>query len=136
DVRVRHEQAIAADSCRGAGLGGEVRGDEFTDLGAVSHLEVRSLARVLEILRRAADRGRVMDAAGAAGLGPAPYQSVAAARGAVADPAGRADHRARAHGDARAEAGALVDEGGGMDLCAHVGFLSTTIASSSASATS
>src|SRR5439155_8717426 len=136
-VRVGHEHAVAADAGRGPGLGGEVRSHVLADLGGFADFEERGLgARVLEILRRAPQHGAVMDAAAVPDPGPAGQQRVAADRDAVADANVRADHGPRSDVDAGSDLCALVHERRGMDHRAHGARRSTTVASSSASATS
>jgi hypothetical protein len=137
DMRVRHEQAVAADARRAAGFAREVRGHVLAHHRPIADHEVRRLAAVLEILRRAADHGAVVQPALPADGRPAGDERVAADGRAVADLHVRADHGPGPDLHADAELRAFVDERGGVNADrAHVAFRSTTIASSSASATS
>src|SRR5205085_7727250 len=68
--------------------------------------------------------------------GPPGHQGVTADARAVADLDARADDRARSDLDAGAELGAVVDERRRVNGGGHAGLRSTTVASSSASATS
>src|SRR5262249_12600334 len=66
DVRVGHEQTVPAHARRGARLRREVECGVLANLRAIADLEVRALARVLEILRWRAEYGAVMQVTSAA----------------------------------------------------------------------
>src|SRR5262245_65037774 len=136
DVRVRHQQAAPSHPRGGPRLCGEIERGVFADLGAVADVEIRSLARILEVLGRRAEHRAVVQPAALADPGPPGDERMASDSSAIADRDVGPDHGAGTDLDAIAEMRGGVHERRGVNARAHAGRRSTTIARSSASATS
>src|SRR5438552_1225116 len=144
--RVGHREAAPEQDAVGALQGAARRGGEAAALEpdrvdaaeprrVPGDLDVGLGAGVLEVLRRSADHGAVVDAAAAPHARPPRDERVAADARPLADPHVRTHDRAGLDHHPRAQLGRGVHERRGMDRDSH-GRLGTIVASSSASATS
>ena len=98
DVRVRHDQVVAADASHAAALDrAAMHGAEFAKLVRVAHLKPHALAGVCQVLRIAADNGKRM------------HMIVPAERG------GSRDHGVRFEDAAFAEFDIVADDREGPD---------------------